>query len=120
MSKGIAVPKVQGSAMLRLPPCIALVDLDCELSDYLTDWLSLHWPEARVRRVRAGDSFVADLAIVDHEPAGAIPWPTLWLADIEHSQAVRKLGPRLWRTAMPTTALRLKRVMEACLDTLRA
>lgn len=120
MSQGASATRVKANAMLRLPPCIALVDLDDELSDYLTDWLALHWPEARVRRVRASDAFVADLAIIDREPAGPLAWPTLWLAEIDHSQAVRQLGPRLWRTAMPTTALRLKGVMEACLDTLRA
>jgi hypothetical protein len=107
-------------AMRRLPPRIALVGLDDELGTYLADWLARHWPQARVRRLDDGVRVVADLAIVDREPEGPSSVPTLWLAEIDRSRVVMRIGPRLWRTAMPTTALRLRRVIEACLDTLGA
>ena len=107
-------------ATRRLPPRIALVDLDDELGAYLAEALARHWPQARVRRQSRGEHLVADLAIVDREPDASLPSPTLWLADIDRSRAVIRIGPRLWRTAMPTTAVRLRRVIEACLDTLRS
>lgn len=101
--------------MRRLPPRIALVGLDDELADYLAGWLARHWPEARVQRPRPGRPVIADLAIVDREPAGMPQRPTLWLADIDRGEAILPLGPRLWRTAMPTTASRLRRAIETCL-----
>ena len=107
------------NAPLRLPPRIALVGLDAELGDYLREWLVRHWPEARVIVRAAGQRLVADLIVVDHEPREPPQRPTLWLAEIDRSQSVIQLGPRLCRNAMPTTARRLKRTMEACLNTLR-
>lgn len=105
--------------LVRLPPRIALVGLDEDLGGYLSDWFSVHWPEARVV-VRARDLRpVADLVVVDHEPEQSPQQPTLWLAEIDRSQSLIRLGPRLWRTAMPTTARRLKRVMQACLHSVR-
>lgn len=103
----------------RLPPRIALVGLDAELGSYLRDWFSEHWPEARVIVRPVGQRLVADLVVVDHAPAETPQRPTLWLAEIDRSQSLIQLGPKLWRTAMPTTARRLKRMMEACLDTVR-
>jgi hypothetical protein len=105
-------------ALRQLPPQIALVDLDDDLAHYLREWFALHWPQARVRRAAAGADVVADLAIIDREPIQLPQVPTLWLAEIDRSAAVIRLGPRYWRTAMPTTALRLMRVIEACLDRL--
>lgn len=101
---------------LRLPPRIALVGLDEELRAYLRDWFVQHWPEARVIVRAQGQRLVADLIVVDHEPIERPQWPTLWLAEIDRSPSVIQLGPDLWRTAMPTTGQRLKRVMQACLD----
>lgn len=104
---------------LKLPPRIALVGLDEDLGGYLRDWFAVHWPEARVV-VRARDlRLVADLVVVDHEPDQSPQLPTLWLAEIDRSQSLIRLGPQLWRTAMPTTARRLKRVMQACLHSVR-
>jgi hypothetical protein len=106
-----------GGALSRLPPRIALVGLDEDLADYLAGWLARHWPEARVQRPRPGQRVVADIAIVDREPAGVPQCATLWLADVDRGGAILPLGTRLWRTAMPTTAIRLRRAIEACLDT---
>lgn len=102
---------------LRLPPRVALVGLQAELGEYLRDWFAQHWPEARVILRAGGQRLVADLVVVDREPDASPQRPTLWLADMDRSQSLVRLGPRLWRTAMPTTPRRLKRLMQACLDT---
>lgn len=107
------------TAPVRLPPRIALVGLDEDLGGYLRDWFAVHWPEARVVVRARGLRLVADLVVVDHEPEQSPQLPTLWLAEIDRSQSLIRLGPQLWRTAMPTTARRLKRVMQACLDSVR-
>ena len=104
---------------VRLPPRIALVGLDEDLGGYLRDWFAVHWPEARVVVRARGLRLVADLVVVDHEPEQSPQLPTLWLAEIDRSQSLIRLGPQLWRTAMPTTARRLKRVMQACLHSVR-
>ncbi len=113
----VSAMTIRGAA--HLPPRIALVGLDAELSDYLREWFVQHWPEARVIVRAAGQRLVADLVVVDHAPHADPHRPTLWLADIDRSESLIQLGPKLWRTAMPTTARRLKRMMEACLDTVR-
>lgn len=110
---------MMAKATAHLPPRIALVGLDDELGDYLRDWFVRHWPEARVIVRGPGQRLVADLIVVDHVPSDPPDWPTLWLAEIDRSQSVIQLGPRLWRTAMPNTARRLRRVMQTCLDALR-
>lgn len=103
---------------LRLPPSVALVGLKTELGRYLCEWFAQYWPEARVS-VRSGDQpVVADLVVVDDEPPASPLRPTLWLAEVDRSQSLIRLGPTLWRTAMPTTPARLKRLMLACLDSL--
>ena len=107
------------TAPVRLPPRIALVGLDEDLGGYLRDWFAVHWPEARVVVRARGLRLVADLVVVDHEPEQSPQLPTLWLAEIDRSQSLIRLGPQLWRTAMPTTARRLKRVMQACLHSVR-
>lgn len=101
----------------RLPPHIVL-DVDAELAAYLLGELARHWPKARVRRGAAGLAQVADLVVVDREPAGPVTRPTLWLADIDGSQGLTELAPGYWRTAMPTTATRLRRTLQACLQDL--
>jgi hypothetical protein len=100
----------------RLPPRIALVGLEPELLDYLRDALPRHWPGVRVITRTPGQPVVADLIVVDQPPVTPPTQPTLWLADIDRSSTLIALGPRFWRTAMPTTSLRLKRIMDACLD----
>jgi len=100
----------------RLPPRVALVGLHAELGDYLHDWISQHWPEARVSVRRTGQRLVADLVVVDREPDPDPKRPTLWLAEIDRSRALIQLSPTLWRTAMPTTPRRLKRMLQTCLD----
>lgn len=101
---------------LRLPPSVALVGLQAELGRYLCDWFAQHWPEARVSVRRSDQPVVADLVVVDDEPCASPQRPTLWLAEVDRSQSLIRLGPTLWRTAMPTTPARLKRLMLACLD----
>ncbi len=107
---------VSGRRPVHLPPRVALVGLPAELGDYLKDWFARHWPEARVALRSGGQRLVADVVVVDREPDRDPPRPTLWLADIDRSQTLIRLGPTLWRTAMPTTPRRLKRALEACLD----
>lgn len=101
---------------VRMPPRVALVGLPTELGEYLRDWFARHWPEVRVIVRAGGNGFVADLVVVDHPPDDTPQRPTLWLAEVDRSHALIRLGPRLWRTAMPTTPARLKRLMQACLD----
>ncbi len=100
----------------RLPPRVALVGLPADLGEYLRDWFERHWPGARVVLHAAGHRLAADLVVVDREPESSPQRPTLWLADVDRSQSLIRLGPKLWRTAMPTTPARLKRLMQACLD----
>jgi hypothetical protein len=102
--------------LARLPPRIALVDLDDELAGFLIQALARHWPAARVFTLGGDERMVADLLIVDLEPRSAPRRPTLWLADLDRSQSMFRVGPLLWRSALPTTPARLKRLVEACLD----
>lgn len=103
--------------VVRLPPRIVL-DVDAELGDYLVGELARHWPQACVARRPGAQPAVADLLVVDREPHPPLPCPTLWLADIDGSQRLTQLAPGYWRTPMPSTALRLRRIMEACLQAL--
>jgi hypothetical protein len=100
-----------------LPPRIVL-DVQSELADYVLGELARHWPQARVRCRGTDRPAVADLLVVDREPGTPPTCPTLWLADINGSQALTELAPGYWRTAMPTTATRLRRTLQACLRAL--
>lgn len=99
---------------MLLRPRIVL-DVDPELGEYLATELALSWPRARVLRRPGARPVDADLLVVDCEPRAPSPCPTLWLAEIDGTSALRELAPGLWRTAMPTTAARLRQTLEACL-----
>lgn len=100
----------------RLPPRIVLVGFEDDFATYVRDWFAEHWPEARVAVGAPGRRVVADLVVVDVAPSAPPQRPTLWLADLDRSRAVIRLGPMLWRAAMPITARRLKLAMLSCLD----
>jgi hypothetical protein len=102
--------------VLHLPPQIALVGLEPDLAEYFCTWMRRHWPEARVRAVRAQDAFVADIAIVDRAPDTPLNVRTIWLADLERSRSLIQLSTTLWRTAMPTSARRLRGLIETCME----
>lgn len=101
--------------VLLLRPHIVL-DLDPELGDYLASELARSWPRARVSRQPCVRPLDADLLVVDCEPRLPPCCPTLWLAEIDGTSALREVAPGFWRTAMPTTAARLRQTLETCLQ----
>lgn len=104
----------RASAILLLRPRIQL-DVDHELGEYLAAELARSWPRAQVSRRPSARPVDADLLVVDCEPRLPPPCPTLWLAEIDGTSALREVAPGFWRTAMPTTAARLRQTLEACL-----
>lgn len=108
----MSLSRAGGIALLR--PRIVL-DVDPELGDYLAAELALSWPSARVSRRPCARPVDADLLVVDCEPHLPPLCPTLWLAEIDGTSALREVAPGFWRTAMPTTAARLRQTLETCL-----
>ncbi|MCB1601189.1 MAG: hypothetical protein KDI60_09220 [Xanthomonadales bacterium] len=113
----LAVPSAMAhgkvAALLHLPPRV-LFDVNEELACYLLPELARCWPQVRILRRLPDRLAVAELCVVDREP-GLTPIPTLWLAEIDGTRALRELAPGLWRTGMPTTATQLRQQLQECL-----
>jgi hypothetical protein len=90
---------------------IALVGLDNELANYLSQTLLKQWPKARVLRLERDSQLRADLRICSEAPMQRDGIPTLWLWNLERANATIQLAPQLWRTPMPMTARRLLRAV---------
>lgn len=97
-------------------PRIAL-EVNTELGDYLLAELRRCWPEARVSRWTGTERVAADLRVVDRPPDSPPAGATLWLAGISRRQALVQIVPGLWCAGMPTTARRLRQIIEFCLST---
>jgi hypothetical protein len=103
----------RSATVVHLHPRIVF-DVEAELADYLLGEFARHWPAVRLHAA-TGRTGLADLLVVDREPATRPTLPTLWLAGIDGSRALTQLAPGYWRVAMPTTPLRLQRILESCL-----
>jgi hypothetical protein len=90
---------------------IALVQLDNELANYLSQTLLKHWPKAHVVRVARDSQVRADLRICSEAPTQLDDVPTLWLWHLERASVISQVAPKLWRTPMPMTARQLVRAV---------
>ena len=92
---------------------IALVQLESELADYISQVLLKRWPKARVLRLDQDGALKVDLRICSALPIQQDGVPTLWLWQLESHTSTAQLAPWLWRAPMPISARHLMRAI-AC------
>ena len=93
---------------------IALVQLESELADYISQVLLKRWPKARLLRLDQDAILKADLRICSEPPVQQDGVPTLWLWQLESQGSAAQLAPWLWRAPMPISTRRLLRAI-ACI-----
>jgi hypothetical protein len=105
MLKLVATDGKPASSRPLLLNAVALVGADADLARYLIEALEIQWPQIRVNQFSEVEPDAPfDLIIRADDPPLEPHCRTLWLAEITRTPHVLRLGPNLWRAAMPLSA----------------